>query len=120
MRDRATSAKKKSATYSWYDIKRPTKNSRKTQICELDHPVSLELARGGHARQLWPQCGPSRVQLRARYFKQKDVVENWLANKVRSGRVSIAAAQNGIARDWTQYLQAAKAACKACKRQKDN
>jgi response regulator RpfG family c-di-GMP phosphodiesterase len=52
---------------------------------------------------IWPQCGPSRAEINARYFTQKDLVENWLADEVPARRMTLAAAQNGIASDWTQY-----------------
>jgi hypothetical protein len=34
-------------------------------------------------------------------------VENYLADEVKSGKMSLAVAQRGIASDWTQYLDAA-------------
>ena len=46
------------------------------------------------------------MPLRNRYFKRKDLVENYLALEVRSGRMSLEKAQQGIAADWTQYLDA--------------
>jgi hypothetical protein len=54
-----------------------------------------------------PECGPSAVVLEDIYFKIKDRVENYLADEVKLGRMPLAAAQRGIASDWTQYLDAA-------------
>jgi hypothetical protein len=122
VRDKASSADKKKETYIWYAVKKPKNNSGTQQVCELDHLVSLELGGADTLDNIWPQCGPSRAELNARYFKQKDLVENWLADGVRTGRIALSAAQRGIASDWTQYLQAAKKACQsnACKRERDS
>jgi hypothetical protein len=66
---------------------------------ELDHNIPIEL--GGalaDPRNLWVEPGtiPNR----------KDPVENWLKRQVCSGAMTLAAAQAGIAADWTQYLPA--------------
>ena len=59
--------------------------------------------------------GPSVVQpggtLRRRYFKQKDVVENYLTAQVRNGKMDLAEGQEEIARDWTQFLDIAQGWC---------
>lgn len=47
--------------------------------------------------------------LRQRYFKQKDLVENYLAAQVRAGSMDLAEAQKQIARDWTQFRDIAEA-----------
>ena len=85
-------------------------NTRANQVCELDHLVSLELGGADALDNIWPQCGPDAVTLREQHFKQKDMVENYLAARVRSGAMSLADAQRGIAADWTQYLAAAQCA----------
>ena len=56
---------------------------------------------------LWPECGPDGAALNERQFKRKDLVENYLAEAVRAGRMPLAEAQRGIAEDWTRYLPAA-------------
>ena len=56
------------------------------------------------------RCGLADVQLDDRYFKQKDMVENTLRLRLRGDR-DLAAAQEAIARDWTQFLDAAKEYC---------
>ncbi len=48
------------------------------------------------------------MSLNERYFKQKDRVENHLADQVKSGRMDLAEAQRDAASDWTQSLPAAK------------
>ena len=63
------------------------------------------LGPGDICRHGW---GPNSVTLAKRYFKQKDIVENYLAAEVRAGRMGLAEAQEGIAADWTQYLEAAR------------
>lgn len=62
---------------------------------------------------IWPQCGPPGVRLPQRYFKQKDTVENYLANGAKDGWMDLSEAQNGIATDWTQYLDAAQRVCES-------
>lgn len=122
IRDGATTAKQKNSTYGWYSIKHPAKNTGATQTCELDHLISLELGGADTLENIWPQCGPKGVKLVKRYFKQKDMVENYVAMQVRNGDIPLDEAQKGIADDWTQYLDDAKKACKIkkCKGQKDS
>lgn len=111
VRDQATTAQEKYKTYKWYGIAKPANNTGQNQVCELDHLISLEIGGADTLDNIWPQCGPSRVTLRKRYFKRKDTVENYLAKQVRDGNMSLADAQKGIATDWTQYLQDAETAC---------
>ena len=42
--------------------------------------------------------------LTERYFKLKDEVEDYLVTEVKAGRLQLREAQEGIARDSTQYL----------------
>lgn len=115
VRDQATSAQEKNKTYGWYNIPKPEHNTGATQICELDHLVSLELGGADTLDNIWPQCGPDGAQGLKRFFKQKDRVEDYLAARVRAGTIELDKAQAGIAEDWTQYLDAANewAAAKA-------
>ena len=110
VRDQATSATEKQKTYAWYKIKKPAHNSGSTQVCELDHIISLELGGADTLENLWPQCGPNKAVLAKRFFKQKDAVENFLAREVKAGRMDLSAAQRGIGEDWTQFLAAARKA----------
>ncbi len=111
VRNNTTTATEKNSTYHLYAIPHPQNNTGVMQICELDHLVSLELGGADTLDNIWPQCGPSRVVLIHRYFKQKDIVENYLAKQVRDGVIDLADAQKGIATDWTQFLEDAKNAC---------
>lgn len=111
VRDKATKRHAKVLTYGWYGLRPPAHNSGQTQVCELDHFISLEIGGADTLDNIWPQCGPSRVELANRYFKQKDIVENYLAWLVKNNRMYLDEAQRGIADDWTQYLEKAKAAC---------
>ena len=111
VRDNATSAQQKASTYGSYNVPHPQDNRGVMQTCELDHLVSLELGGADTLDNIWPQCGPNGVVLRERYFKQKDMVENYLASQVRGGQMKLKDAQDGIASDWTQYLDAATKAC---------
>ena len=112
VRDCATLEADKNATYGLYSIKHPSNNQGTTETCELDHLVSLELGGADTLDNIWPQCGPNQVALAERFFKQKDMVENFLAVRVKTGKMILADVQKGIAADWTQYLAAAKTFCK--------
>lgn len=114
VRDLASKPSEKHQTYDWYGITPPKVNKGAKQVCELDHLVSLELGGADTLDNIWPQCGPSRTVLKNRYFKQKDMVENYLAAQVRAGAIPLKEAQKGIATDWTQYLEDAKK-CKTTK-----
>jgi hypothetical protein len=111
VRSHATTEEQKFATYGYYNILHPVHNSGLTQTCELDHLVPLELGGADTLDNIWPQCGsPSGdvVLPDDRFFKQKDMVENYLARMVRDGKMKQSDAQKGIATDWTQYLDAAR------------
>ena len=69
VRDKATSAGRKTDTYDWYHQNHPARNTGKTQVCELDHLISLELGGADTLDNIWPQCGPARVSLNNRFFK---------------------------------------------------
>ncbi len=101
----------KHVTYKWYGLQKPRSNSGKNQVCELDHLVPLELGGADGLGNIWPECGPDRTVLDNRYFKIKDRVENYLADEVKDGRMSLDAAQQGIASDWTQFLADANRYC---------
>jgi hypothetical protein len=103
----------KHIAYDWYGIQKPRPNSGNRQVCELDHLVPLELGGADGLGNIWPECGPDEATLQNRYFKVKDRVENYLADEVKSGRISLGSAQRGIASDWTQYLPAANRYCQA-------
>jgi hypothetical protein len=107
-RNTASSPREKAETYDAYNILHPANNRGRNQICELDHLVSLELGGADSIDNIWPQCGPDDVELAHRYFKIKDGVENYLATEVRAGHMSLAEAQHGIARNWTQYIEKAR------------
>jgi hypothetical protein len=63
---------------------------------ELDHLVSLELGGSNDARNLWIE--PGQIP------NPKDTVENALHKAVCAHKVTLAAAQNAIATDWTTAL----------------
>lgn len=111
VRNCETSEAQKHVTYEWYGIQKPQHNSGGNQVCELDHLVPLELGGADGLGNIWPECGPDSTALRNRYFKVKDRVENYLADEVKSGRMPLQKAQQGIASDWTQYLPEANRYC---------
>ena len=104
-----TSLTSKNTTYPAYSTDHPSHNTGKSQVCELDHLVSLELGGADSLDNIWPQCGPDGVELNDRYFKKKDRVENYLALMVQQRRIPLKDAQRGIATDWTQYVDASEA-----------
>jgi len=85
VRNCSTTQRDRSATYRRYGIQHPKGNSGRNQICELDHLVPLELGGADTVENIWPECGPSGGTLRNRYFKQKDLVENYLTQRVKDG-----------------------------------
>jgi hypothetical protein len=87
-----TSAEKKTALAAYGD-------TAPTSSYELDHLVSLELGGSPNSpRNLWPQPSPSP--------NPKDTLESALHDLVCSNRMTLAAAQSGIATDWiTTYRQ---------------
>ena len=111
VRRQVTTEHEKAQTYNWYAIPHPVNNSGGNQSCELDHLVSLELGGADTLDNIWPQCGPPGVPLAQRYFKQKDLVENYLSWRVKRGEMDLAQAQKDIATNWTQYLEQAKQHC---------
>jgi len=60
---------------------------------ELDHLVSLEIGGSNDEANLWPEIG--------KIPNAKDKVENDLHDAVCSGKVTLVAAQQAIASDWT-------------------
>jgi len=75
-----------------YDVAYPAYGVPGSRTTELDHLVSLELGGSNAAANLWPEAPGSP--------NAKDKVENALNAAVCDGRVSLAAAQRAIARDW--------------------
>ncbi len=106
VRDKATSAPKKKTTYAAYGLTAPHRNTGKTQTCELDHLISIELGGADTLDNIWPQCGPADTVLAQRYFKIKDGVENYLNIQVKAGTLTLDEAQKKIAADWTQFVPA--------------
>ena len=111
VRNDPTSEEEKHSTYRAYGIPEPANNDGQNQTCELDHLVPLELGGSDTLDNIWPQCGPSGVELRDRFFKLKDMVEDHLAEFVRHGKVDLEDVQKRIAADWTEFLEAAKETC---------
>ena len=111
IRNCESSEAQKHIEYRWYGIQKPRINSNENQVCELDHLVPLELGGADGLGNIWPECGPDDVTLQQRFFKRKDRVENYLADQVKTGRLPLRVAQQGIASDWTQYLDQADRWC---------
>jgi hypothetical protein len=75
-----------------YDVAYVAYGTPRSEKTELDHLVSLELGGSNDAANLWPENPPTP--------NPKDKVENALHRAVCDGRVTLAAAQRAIARDW--------------------
>jgi hypothetical protein len=75
-----------------YDVAYVAYRTPRSEKTELDHLVSLELGGSNDAANLWPERPPTP--------NPKDKVENALHRAVCDGRVTLAAAQRAIARDW--------------------
>ena len=74
---------------------------------ELDHLVPLELGGASDVRNLWPEQNigkPSDYDPGALGSNAKDGVEDRLHQAVCAGQVSLTAAQQAIASDWTTAL----------------
>ena len=110
-RDKATKPAVKAQTYGWYGIEHPANNQGANQVCELDHLVPLELGGADTLDNIWPQCGPPEAELNERYFKQKDLVEDFLAAMVKANKADLDQARKCIATDWTQFLEQARQVC---------
>jgi hypothetical protein len=106
VRDGATTPAQKQSVYAAYGITPPKNNHGKTQTCEIDHLVSIEMAGADTLDNLWPQCGPPHAPLAKRWFKIKDGIENHLTRGIKAGDEPDTA-QHGIAEDWSQYVPAA-------------
>lgn len=111
LRDKVESETAKKVAYGWYGLQAPSNNTGASMTCELDHLVPLELGGGDSMDNIWPQCGPNTASLNDRYFKQKDQVEFYLADEVKTGAMDLSKAQHAIAADYTQFLAAAKQYC---------
>ena len=111
VRNRVTTEREKAATYRWYGIRPRGDKHGSRQICELDYLVPLELGGADTLDNVWPECGPANVPVWKRYFRRKDLVEGYLTKRVEEGKMKLWDAQQGIAKDWTQYLPAAMKAC---------
>jgi hypothetical protein len=112
IRNCQSSETQKHVAYRWYGMPPPENNFGSNQVCELDHLVPLELGGADGLGNIWPECGPDTATLHEHYFKQKDMVENYLAARVKAGQMPLDVAQRGIAVDWVQYLDAAKRTCR--------
>ena len=97
---RSVSAKTKDAVYKEYGI-----ISHPEGTYEVDHLVSLELGGSNDIANLWPESADPRPG-----FHEKDVVENYLHNKVCRGTMSLEEAQRQISTNWVSVYQQIQAA----------
>jgi hypothetical protein len=90
-----------------YGVPHPANNRGASQVCEIDHLVSLELGGADTMANLWPQCSMGYEGWQGPGFRDKDRFENYLHRQVCSGRLPLAEAQFQIASDWYHYWQEA-------------
>jgi hypothetical protein len=76
-----------------FDVAYPAYHVKHSATSELDHLVSLELGGSNDIANLWPEVGKQP--------NPKDKVENDLHRAVCDGEVSLSAAQQAIATNWT-------------------
>jgi hypothetical protein len=76
-----------------FQVAYPAYGDPRSEKTELDHLVSLELGGSNDAANLWPEYPPTP--------NGKDKVEGALNRAVCDGQVTLAAAQNAIASNWT-------------------
>lgn len=69
-----------------------------TATTEYDHLIPLELGGASATSNLWPE---TNIATAASVNNPKDAIENALNAAVCNGRISLAAAQQAIAGDWT-------------------
>ena len=72
-----------------------------SRTVEYDHLISLELGGTNSVSNLWPEVNRSSATT---FSNPKDPVENKLAAAVCSGKVTLVAAQEAIATNWTTAL----------------
>ena len=82
VRNKVASETQKATTYQTYDMPHPARNTGTMEVRE-DVPI------------------PDRD------VKEKDIVEEYLAKRVRDGLMALAGAQRGVAVEWTQYIDVA-------------
>ncbi len=87
---RNVSSSVKNEAYAEYDV-----TTRSPGEYEVDHLVSLELGGSNDIANLWPEAADPRPG-----FHEKDQVENYLHDRVCSGKISLAQAQQEIATNW--------------------
>lgn len=107
--NRRVSATDKAQTYVWYGITIPQQNIGASQTCALDYLIPLELGGADSLANVWPLCGPPGATLAQRYFRQKILVTQFLLAQVKSGDMTLADVQNGVAANWAQYADEAYA-----------
>jgi hypothetical protein len=113
VRNQTTTAAEKNRVYQAYAIPHPAHNTGTSQVCEIDHLVSLELGGADTIANLWPQCSPGYENWQGPGFRDKDGFENYLWFHVCINRdVSLEDAQVQIASDWRKYWElAGKPSC---------
>ena len=88
---RSVSTKLKRQVYAQYNLPYPPQ----TGTYEADHFIPLGLGGSNEIANLFPEAGEPRPG-----FKEKDIVENYLRQRVCGGDLPLPRAQEAIAEDW--------------------
>lgn len=108
IRNHATSQAQKNGVYPAYGIPHPARNTGSTQVCEIDHLVSLELGGADTIANLWPECSPGYANWQGPGFRDKDGFENYLWFHVCVNQdISLKTAQIEIASNWRTFWELA-------------
>jgi hypothetical protein len=108
VRGSKTTQSEKNKVYGMYGIPHPANNTGSTQVCEIDHLVSLELGGADTIPNLWPECSPGYAGWQGPGFRDKDGFENYLWFHVCVNQdLSLQDAQIQIATNWRKYWELA-------------
>ena len=98
----ATVRPPEAATSKFKNTSYPAYSETYSRTTELDHLVPLELGGASSASNLWVEPNAANAQT---FRNPKDDIENDLNKAVCNRRVTLAAAQQAIASDWTTARQ---------------
>ena len=95
VRDVSTDTKRQ--VYAEYGTRNPGRGG-----FEVDHLIGLELGGSNDIANLWPEAAEPRPG-----FHEKDRFEDYLHDRVCSGRMALTEAQREIAENWLWYWEQA-------------
>lgn len=102
VRNQTTSEAQKASTYNAYGVPHPKNNIGPSQVCELDHLISLENGGADTIKNIFPQCSATYSGWQGLGFRDKDKIENRVHAEICSGRITLEEGQKCLATDWTK------------------